>query len=338
MLAGFGIFSAVQFTFAQTANDALPSSSPGITVDQTSAPSPMPSAVSKPVTSVVPSPLVTDESTPPNAQADPMVINGSYLATKTCESDGKLSYEQAVTAHANGRLNIAFTPNQANYRITAKVENLTDCPVPLSLGIYKLFGPYSPETLSSQQYYFGTATIIVDAGSSSTFEAIAPDCMFQADIWYGDVQRILVDNRVYGEFLAGDQYRLDEYCVRSQTAPSSTPLITITPTPTPPITDSGIRGTTTPPIASTAPTATPPPSGGEGPVSLSGSRSRPIVLASAPTTLVQSGPFYFPTLPDAGFAPFGEGPINDVMPYAIPMFIMIVIGMLRIPFIRYDAN
>lgn len=162
-----------------------------------------------------------------------VVMGGQTVRAATCNSDPSLSYYQAVDTHADGSLDIQFSPDLSTNIVTATIVNNTECSVPLSLASYKMFGPFDPAHLSEQEFFDGSQTITVAASSTATLSVKLPLCMTQYDIWYGDVQRVLVDNHVYGEFIAGDNttVRPREYCTNPVTPPGTTTPPTATSTP-----------------------------------------------------------------------------------------------------------
>ncbi len=146
---------------------------------------------------------------------------GHTLQAMTCDADPHLSYYQAVDTYADGSLVIDFDPDVDAHTVTATITNNTECSVPLSLASYKMFGPFDPAHLSEQEFFDGSATITVAASSTETLTVDIPECKTQYDVWYGDVQRVLVDNHVYGEFIAGDNTTVHphDYCTHPDNPP-----------------------------------------------------------------------------------------------------------------------
>ena len=146
-------------------------------------------------------------------------------AADVCGSGTNLNYFQTVDAYAHGTLTVQFTTNYLLNRTTATITNHTNCGVPLSFASYKMSIDYSPETLSQQIFFYGTPTITVAASSTATLTVTVPLCMTQYDLWYGDVQKVLVDNQVYGAFIAGDHIREGQYCPKSLSGSVISPTI-----------------------------------------------------------------------------------------------------------------
>ncbi len=140
------------------------------------------------------------------------LFNTARADDSPCEIGGHLTYDQAVDAYAKGELQIVRQPDLAANRISISVTNNTLCSVGISLGSYKMFGPYSLSTQSQQEFYDGTQTANISAGGSQNLAVNLPSCAAQYDIWYGDVMRTLVDNQPYGNLLGGDQVNQGNFC------------------------------------------------------------------------------------------------------------------------------
>jgi hypothetical protein len=145
----------------------------------------------------------------------------------TCDSNGNLFYNQAVEAYATGagtNLLIVRSPDLTANRVTVTITNNTSCGLPVSLASYKLFEAYNPATVSQQEFFDGSQTINVAASSTKVLSVALPPCESQYDLWYGDVVHVQIDNHSYGEFIAGDQVRLGQYCLHPVVAPAQATL------------------------------------------------------------------------------------------------------------------
>lgn len=245
-----------------------------------------------------------------------------------CDSGTSLSYVQTVDALANGSLTITWTPDLAAHRITASVANTTACDVPVSLSTYSMFGPYDPATLSKQIFFNRSATVTVSASSTSVLSADLPLCASQYDVWYGDAPHALVDNHVFGTFVAGGHADETNFCVPVIVATSTPPVSPGTTTVT-------VMSTSTPPVASTTPVAdsppvvTPPNQGanlssvgtqfGVGGGGIDSTVEPTVLAAQSQVAAVQAvqtvfTPTSYPGLPNAGF-----GPSDDPRAHPLPL-------------------
>src|SRR4051812_31688298 len=86
------------------------------------------------------------------------LFNMAHADNSPCMAGGNLSYDQAVDAIAAGTLKIDRYANLTTNTVTATVTNNTACSVSVSLGTYKMFGPYDLATQSEQEFFAGTET------------------------------------------------------------------------------------------------------------------------------------------------------------------------------------
>lgn len=94
----------------------------------------------------------------------------------------------------------------------------------MSLGSYKLYEAFSPSNVSKQEFFDGTPTITIIASTTRSLSVALPECESQYDLWYGDVVHVQQDNHSYGEFLSGDQVRLDQFCLHTIVPPIQVPI------------------------------------------------------------------------------------------------------------------
>jgi hypothetical protein len=143
-------------------------------------------------------------------------------AAETCDASGNLSYDDALDAVKTGIISVGFAPDFGGNKVTATVTNHTSCSVAVSLGTFKMFGEWSAATQSQQEFFSDTPVQTVAPDASASFSANAPSCAYQYDVWYGAAPHALVDNQVYGSFLAGNPAGNTPYCTH---APADQPPI-----------------------------------------------------------------------------------------------------------------
>jgi len=151
-------------------------------------------------------------------------VSQALATTNGCENSTALSYDQAVDELARGGLKIIREPDLAANRVTVTVTNDTLCSVSVSLSSYKMYGPYSLSSQSTQTFFDGTQTMAVGPSSTVTLNVSLPTCAAQYDIWYGDALHTLIDNQPYGNLLAGDQVAQSVFCASPVQPPVLVPI------------------------------------------------------------------------------------------------------------------
>jgi len=106
---------------------------------------------------------------------------GSTGGTGSCANGHTLSVDEARAAFNGHQLKIYLTVNAGNRTAQARIENGTNCDVPMSLASYKVFD----RVLSHQVLYDRTSEIFVPKKNHRTITVNLPSCMAQSDVYYG---------------------------------------------------------------------------------------------------------------------------------------------------------
>src|SRR6185295_12235698 len=91
-----------------------------------------------------------------------------------------------------GKITYTLSVDTTTNKATAVVTNQTDCTIPMSLSVYKMFDT----VLSHQEFFDGDG--VTDVPANHTFTADLPTCMAQVDFWYGQFPTTLLDSNPYG--------------------------------------------------------------------------------------------------------------------------------------------
>lgn len=134
----------------------------------------------------------TDEVLPETGKVERAVGLQAVAIPINCANGVSMTYEEFVVARDKGLVSYTLETSVENSQAVVHIKNDTDCTIPMSLSVYKMF---DGDKLSTQKYFSGVDEI--QATSSTVMVASIPDCLAQVDFWYGQAPKELEDNRDY---------------------------------------------------------------------------------------------------------------------------------------------